>query len=159
MADDANDKSAEEAGTKPAEADAPGTNEVAVAEAEDLTLEEAQGWAGHKLDDLGGSSVGKVEGVYVDEKSGRPEWLQARMGRFGHHTLVPARDAVAAAGHVWVPYTRDQIRKAPKMEPGKAIERDAEAALLEHYGIGAGGIGRAAEITEREASAVTAKPA
>jgi hypothetical protein len=122
-------------------------------------LEQAKAWAGHKLDELGGHSVGRVEGVYVDDSSGRPEWLLARMGRFGHHCLVPARDAVAAGGHVWVPYSRDQIRKAPRIEPNSPLERDREQALLDHYGVGTGEAGRGADLAEREAADITARPA
>ena len=127
--------------------------------AQKLTLAEAQGWQGFKLDDVGGSTVGKIESVYVDEESGEPEWLLSRMGRFGHHCLVPARDAVGAAGHVWVPYSRDQIRKAPRMEPGKPLEREAEEALLEHYGVGTSAVGRGADLAKRDPKAVTARAA
>lgn len=122
------------------------------------SLEEVVSWAGHKLDDIGGGSVGKVEGVYADAENGRPEWLLSRMGRFGHYCLVPARDAVAGAGHVWVPYTRDQIRRAPKIEPKSGLTRNKEAELLTFYGIG-GEAGRAAEIARRGPQEVTAKPA
>ena len=64
-------------------------------------------WTGHRLDEISGGRVGRVEGVFVDESSGAPEWLLARMGRFGHYTLIPGRDAVEGVGHVWVPYSRD----------------------------------------------------
>jgi hypothetical protein len=126
---------------------------------EALTAEEVKGWKGFKLDDLGGSPIGKIEGAYVDEEGGRPEWLLARMGRFGHHCLVPARDAVAAGSHVWVPYDRDQIRKAPRQDPGKPLDRDGEQVLLDHYGVGTGQAGRGAELAKREADAVTSRPA
>ena len=123
-----------------------------------LELAEAQTWAGHRLDEIGGAAVGKVEGIYVDDESGRPEWLLARMGRFGHHTLVPARDAVEGVGRVWVPYTRDQIRRGPKASAGKPLSREAERELLGHYGIAADA-GRFAELAKRPADAVTARPA
>jgi hypothetical protein len=48
--------------------------------------EEVRGWNGHRLDEVGGAAVGKIEGAFVDEESGQPEWLLARIGRFGHHT-------------------------------------------------------------------------
>ena len=137
----------------------PATPVTAEAAAGEPTLAEMQRWAGFRLDDMGGSTVGRVEGVYVDDETGRPEWLLARMGRFGHHCLVPARDAVAAGGHVWVPFTRDQIRKAPRQDGGKPLERDGEQQLLDHYGVGTGVTGRGAELAKREASAVTARPA
>ena len=135
------------------------TEEAQIEEAEVLTVAEVQSWVGFKLDEMGGATIGKVEGAYVDDESGKPEWLLARMGRFGHHCLVPARDAVAAGGHVWVPHTRDQIRKAPRLDVGKPITRDTEQQLLDHYGVGTGEVGRGAELAQREASAVTARPA
>jgi hypothetical protein len=133
--------------------------EDAIDTAEGVTLAEVQSWVGFKLDDMGGSSIGRVEGAYVDDNSGKPEWLMARMGRFGHHCLVPARDAVAAGGHVWVPYARDLIRKAPRLDAGKPITRDTEQQLLDHYGVGTGEVGRGAELAERDGNAVTAHPA
>jgi PRC-barrel domain len=115
-------------------------------------------WAGHRLGEIDGDGVGKVEGLFVDEQTGKPEWVLARTGRFGHHALVPARDAVEGVGRVWVPYTRDQIQGAPKVSPGKPLGRDTERELLEHYGIAADAR-RFAELDKRPADAVTAKPA
>ncbi len=122
------------------------------------SLEEVGAWAGCRLDDMGGGGVGKVDGAFVDAESGRPEWLLSRMGRFGHHTLVPARDAVAGVGHVWVPYTRDEIRRAPKIDPRSDLERERELEFLTFYGIG-GEAGRAAQVTARPAQTITARPA
>ena len=96
--------------------------------------------------------------MLVDEQTAQPEWLLARMGRFGHHTLVPARDAVEGVGHVWVPYTRDQIRRAPKADASASLTGEAERRLLSHYGI-AGNAGRHAELDGRGPEAITAKPA
>jgi hypothetical protein len=125
--------------------------------AQALSADEVGGWKGHKLDEIGGSAVGKVEGAYVDAGGGAPEWLLVRMGRFGHYALVPARDAVAAVGRVWVPYALEQIRGAPKVDPKRPISREYELALLEHYGVG-GDAGRAAEISGREEGSATASP-
>ncbi len=115
-------------------------------------------WTGHRLDEISGGHVGRVEGCFVGEASGEPEWLLARMGRFGHYTLVPARDAVEGVGHVWVPYTRDQIRRAPKVDPNGPLTTGAERGLLEHYGI-ALGADRAGEPERLGDAAVSARPA
>ena len=122
------------------------------------SAEEMRGWAGFRLDEIAGAGVGKVEGVFVDGESGDPVWLLARMGRFGHHTLVPGRDAVAGVGRVWVPYGGDQIRRAPKVNPSEPLTTEAERRLLDHYRI-ASEAGRASEITDRDPGAVTARPA
>lgn len=120
--------------------------------------EDAAAWAGHRLDEVGGAGVGKVEGAYMDEGTGRLEWIMARMGRFGHYCLIPARDAVAGVGHGWVPYSRDQIRGAPRTESKADLTKASELALLTHYGVG-GDAGRAAELAGRDDDAVTARPA
>ena len=118
---------------------------------------EVKAWTGYRLDEIGGGNVGKIEGVFVDAEGGDAEWLLARMGRFGHYTLIPARDAVAGVKHVWVPYSRDQIRAAPKVDPRSGMTAGGERELLTHYGIMADA-GRAAQIAERDADEVTAKP-
>src|SRR5687768_5921326 len=98
-------------------------------------VDAVRAWTGHRLDEISGGNVGRVEGAFVDEFSGAPEWLLARMGRFGHYTLIPARDAVEGVGHVWVPYSRDQIRTAPKVDADAPLTVGTERQLLEHYGI------------------------
>jgi hypothetical protein len=122
----------------------------------DATVAEARGWLGGRLDDIGGQGVGRIEGVLVDADDGEPEWIVVRAGRFGHRTLVPARHAVGAAGRVWVPYSREAIRRTPRGDGGRGLTRDDEERLLTHYGVG--GAGRAAELAAREPAAVTARP-
>ena len=80
------------------------------------------------------------------------------MGRFGHYTLIPCRDAVEGVGHVWVPYTREEIRRAPRVDPNAPLTAAAEQGLLDHYGI-AVSAGRAAELEQLDAGAVSARPA
>jgi hypothetical protein len=118
------------------------------------SAEEAKGWIGSRLDELEGVSVGRVKGVYVDEQSGEAAWLLARIGRLGRHALVPARDAVAGSGHVWVPYSREMLRGGPPVEPGQALDLDREAALSAHYEVD-----RAQQLAGRPAGRVTARPA
>jgi hypothetical protein len=120
--------------------------------------DDVRAWIGYRVDEISGGNVGRVEGVFVDESGGAPEWLVARMGRFGHYTLIPGRDAVEGVGHVWVPYSRDQIRKAPRIDPNAPLTAAAEHELLTHYGI-AVDAGRAAELEQLGDSAVSARPA
>jgi sporulation protein YlmC with PRC-barrel domain len=121
-------------------------------------VSEALSWVGERLDEIGGETVGKVDGVYVDAQSGRTEWLLVRIGRFGGRAPVPAREAVGGVGRVWVPYREEAIKHAPKVDPRASLTRDRELQLLSHFGI-AGQIGRAAELAERDHDATTARPA
>src|SRR5581483_8571912 len=125
---------------------------------EPLDPQEALSWRGFRLDGMDGEGIGRVDGVYVDAASGKAEWLQVRIGRFGHRALVPARDAVAAVERVWVPYSRDAIRSSPRVKPGREITAGQERELLAHHGITAAG-GRAGELDGREEGAASAVPA
>jgi hypothetical protein len=122
------------------------------------TVGEALAWEGYRLDELGGTSVARVQGLLVDAAGGKPEWLVVKLGRFGRVTALPLRDCAAGAGHVWCPYEREAIRGAPAIEPGDPLTREQELELCAHYGIGEGQ-GRAAELAQRDPDAVTAKPA
>jgi hypothetical protein len=121
------------------------------------TREEVESWIGFRLDELSGAGIGKIEDAYVSKDGGRPEWLLIRVGRFGHHTVVPARDAVGGARHVWVPWDRATIRGAPQVEPGGALTAEEELQLCDHYGIAAG-LGRAADLAEAPSEETTVVP-
>ena len=129
-----------------------------VAEPAGPEASEALSWVGGRLDEVGGQTVGKVEGAYVDTESGRTEWLLVRLGRFGARAPVPAREAVGGVGHIWVPYRAEAIRRAPKVHAGAPLTRERELQLLSHFGI-AGEVGRAAELAQRDPEAITARPA
>ena len=153
------DEPQEEAVEEPAP-EAPEPQEAAVSAngAELPGLEEAIGWAGSKLDEIGGSSVGRVEGILVDADSEDPKWLLVRMGRFGHHSALPFSHAVGVIGRVWAPYDRDTVRQAPRIDAGQPLTRERELELCAFYGIDEDS-GRGAEIAGRPEGAVTAKPA
>jgi hypothetical protein len=119
---------------------------------------EALGWAGAKLDELTGGTVGRVEGVLTDAESGDPKWLLVRMGRFGHHTALPFTHAVGGVGRVWAPYDREMIRQAPRIDAGQPLTRERELELCAFYGMGEE-TGRGAEIAGRGEGSVTAEPA
>jgi hypothetical protein len=118
---------------------------------------DVESWVGARLDEISGAGIGKVEGGYVDEKTGLPEWILIRVGRFGHHCVVPARQAVAGVGHVWVPWDRNSIRRSPRVEPGGALTAEEELQLCEHYGI-VEEIGRNAELADRPRDETTVSP-
>ena len=119
-----------------------------------LDLNEALAWTGFRVDDVYGARVGTVQDIYVDHETDAPCWMLVRMGRFSDaHALLPIRDAVAGTGHVWIPYEKDLIRRAPQITAGMPISQELERALCVHYGVMSS---RGVEIAELPASALTA---
>jgi hypothetical protein len=122
------------------------------------SLEEAKGWLGHRVDELGGADIGLVQGLFVDAEDGRPSWLIIRQGRFkGTLVAVPIADCAGGAGRIWTPYGRETIRNAPVVDPTRPLLREHELAICAHYGISES-LGRASEVVGRPKSAVTSQP-
>ena len=114
--------------------------------------------AGFDVDDAGGSRVGTVHGVYVDAKSGEPAWLIVALGRRRSKLVaVPMSDCAPAAGRVWVAHDREALRSAPGIDPTRPLLREHELTICEHFEVSEA-VGRAAEVAERPAGAVTAAP-
>jgi hypothetical protein len=120
------------------------------------SAQEAQGWAGSRLDEMGGSSVGRVQGVMVDVQSGEPVWVVVKLGRFGKLTVVPAGDCAPGAGHVWAAHEREVIRGAPAVDAALRFTREDELEICAHYGI-RDDQARAGEVSGRPDGAVTAQ--
>jgi len=120
------------------------------------SLEEARGWIGFRVDEIGGTSVARVQEFFVDQLSGQPAWLVAKIGRFGKVVAIPFRDCAAGIGHIWVPHTREVIRAAPGIDPSKPLNREQELAICAHYGIREG-FGRAGEVSARQEGEITSQ--
>src|SRR3712207_4362291 len=125
-------------------------------QAELPTAEEVREWIGFRLDDMGGASVGTVKTVFCDTDGGDPAWVIAKLGRFGKTVAIPFRDCAAGAGHIWVPYGRDELRNAPGVDALNPLTREQELAVAEHYGISER-VGRGAEVADRPEGEVTAE--
>ena len=96
----------------------------------------ALGWIGHRVDDVYGGRLGKVEDVYVDGRSQESVWVLIRLGRFGdEHVAVPVAGAVGAAKAVWLPHERQAVTSAARLSPGTPITREIDLALAAHYGL------------------------
>jgi hypothetical protein len=100
-----------------------------------------QRWIGFRVEDVYGARIGQVEDVLVepDSMGVGTRWLLVGLGRFeGRHIAIPVDDAVAAPGHVWVPYERELVHAAPVAEPGARVAPDRLDLLRDHYGLPTG---------------------
>jgi sporulation protein YlmC with PRC-barrel domain len=120
------------------------------------SLEEARSWIEARVDDVYGSRVGTVVDVYFDPDGQEVHWMLIRVGSAdGPLTLVPVHYSIASKGHVWVPITKDLIRRAPVLDSGRPLARDEELELCFHYG----GLRRRTEaLRPRAPDAVSALP-
>ncbi len=94
------------------------------------------GWIDRELLGKDDEKIGKIDAIYVDDDTGQPEWLGVRTGLFGTHvSLVPLTSATVRGDALSVPYTKDQVKDAPRVDPDETLSEQEEATLYRHYGL------------------------
>ena len=101
-----------------------------------LNAEQLDQVKGAEVTTSGGHQVGVVEAIYLDETSREPEWALVNTPWVGKRdTFVPLREATFEDGTLSVPYSREQLQRAPTIDPDGALEDWEETQLYSHYGI------------------------
>jgi uncharacterized protein (TIGR02271 family) len=96
---------------------------------------EAYEWRGREVVDIDGDKIGTLEEVYLDQQTGEPEWATVTTGFFGmKQSFVPLSDAEPTRGRVVVPYSKDQVKEAPSIDPDGELSQQEEEQLYGHYG-------------------------
>jgi uncharacterized protein (TIGR02271 family) len=94
---------------------------------------------GQDLYDSNGDKIGKIEEIYLDSDSGRPEWALVNTGLFGtKSSFVPLRDASDSGDGVTVPYDKAQVKDAPTMDADGDLSPAEEDELYRYYRIDSG---------------------
>jgi uncharacterized protein (TIGR02271 family) len=89
-----------------------------------------------------GAKIGSASEVYLDDESGRPEWVTVRTGMFGtKESFVPIRDADLTADGVRVHVAKDMVKDAPKIDTDGHLSPQEEQELYRYYGLGTGTTG------------------
>ena len=100
------------------------------------SLEQFERLRGADVYSQDGEKIGSVAEVFVDEQTGRPEWIGLGTGFFGtKRVLVPVEGASFGEDEVTVPYAKDHVKDAPDID-SEEISRETEQALYAHYGLG-----------------------
>ena len=64
-----------------------------------------------------GDKIGSIGQVYADDDNGQPTWVTAKTGLFGtSESFVPLEGARVDGGDILVPYTKDQVKDAPRVD-------------------------------------------
>lgn len=92
---------------------------------------------GSDVYDESGSKIGSASEVYLDDESGRPEWVTVRTGMFGtKETFVPIRDADLTDDGVRVHVSKDKVKDAPRIDADGHLSPQEEQQLYRYYGVG-----------------------
>src|ERR671910_2371481 len=99
-------------------------------------IDTVRGWQGRILVDRDGGRIGSIDAIYLDDQTGQPEWALVNTGLFGTKaSFVPLAQATPTDQDVRVPYDKQLVKDAPRIDPDGHLSEAEERQLWRHYGL------------------------
>jgi sporulation protein YlmC with PRC-barrel domain len=119
----------------------------------DLSELDVRAWRGATVVDRSGERIGKLQDVYLDDATQRPEWIAVSTGWFGTKvSFVPLLGSLVDGETITVAYTVQQVKDSPRPTEDGHLDPDEERVLYEHYGLSLGPV--AEQRQERNVDAI-----
>jgi hypothetical protein len=100
-----------------------------------LDIDTALDWRGRTVRGADGEKIGTFGDVFLDQETDRPAWAGVRTGLFGRHESYIPLDRVEDDGEdLRVPFDKQLVKDAPRIDPDVALSTEEEQALFAHYG-------------------------
>ena len=101
-----------------------------------LTENDARETIGTTAYSADGEKIGKVGQLFLDDETGRPEFVTVNTGLFGtNETFIPVSDATFNGDRLTVPFSKDQVKDAPNVDAENGhLDKAEERRLYEYYG-------------------------
>jgi uncharacterized protein (TIGR02271 family) len=99
-------------------------------------IDTVRSWQGATMVDPDGDKIGTIESIYVDDQTGEPEWALVNTGLFGtKSSFVPLAQASGSGDQVQVPYEKQLVKDAPRVDTDQHLSEAEEQELWRHYGL------------------------
>jgi uncharacterized protein (TIGR02271 family) len=99
-------------------------------------MDTVRSWEGRTLVDRDGGRIGSIDAIYLDDHTGQPEWALVTTGLFGAKaSFVPLAQATQSDHDVRVPYDKQLVKDAPRVDPDQHLAEAEERQLWRHYGL------------------------
>jgi len=86
------------------------------------------------------SKIGSAGQVYLDDQTGEPEWIAVRTGLFGtKESFVPLSQARFTGDRIDVPFDKDLVKDAPRIDADGDLSPAEEDELYTYYGMRSSG--------------------
>jgi uncharacterized protein (TIGR02271 family) len=97
------------------------------------------------------TKIGTVGDVYLDNKSGEPEWVTVKTGLFGtKQSFIPLDGASFTGDRLDVPFGKDQVKDAPRIDENGDLSPTAEDELYAYYGRSSTGGRETTTVSDRD---------
>jgi uncharacterized protein (TIGR02271 family) len=105
-----------------------------------ITQNDIQRLFGADVYESDGDKIGSTSQVYLDNRTGDPEWVSVKTGLFGtKETFVPLNNATLTEDRIVVPFGKDQVKNAPRIDPDGELSPAEEDELYRYYGLSSTG--------------------
>lgn len=91
--------------------------------------------AGKTMYGADGEEVGKIVDVYESTDGPDGTFLTVSTGLFGGHSFVPLAQARMQGNDVVVPYNKNLVKDAPRVEADEELTATEEERLYQHYNL------------------------
>jgi uncharacterized protein (TIGR02271 family) len=96
----------------------------------------AYDWRDRTVIDRNGEKIGKIDELYLDHQTDKPEWASVHTGLLGtKRSFVPLAGATPKGEDVQVPVSKEQVKGAPSVEPDRELSEREEIELFQYYGV------------------------
>ena len=84
--------------------------------------------------DVSGEKIGKIDKLFVDDKSRAPRWALVRTGFLGmSHSVVPLAGSRLGDGAVSLTVDKEAVKNAPGVQTEEGLTVDEAHRLSRHY--------------------------
>ena len=103
-----------------------------------ITTNEAQTLLRGNVVGTDGDKIGSVGQIFLDDTTGEPAWVTVKTGLFGTgESFVPLDQAEARGEDIAVPYAKDKVKDAPRVDDAEGhLDPTEERELYAYYGLG-----------------------
>ncbi|TPV48645.1 DUF2382 domain-containing protein [Pseudarthrobacter phenanthrenivorans] len=85
-----------------------------------------------------GEKIGSIGQLYADDDTGEPTWVTVKTGLFGtSQSFVPVEGAHTQGDDLVVPYSKEHVKDAPRVDVDGHLTPEEEDRLYTHYDRGA----------------------
>ncbi|MDQ0770137.1 uncharacterized protein (TIGR02271 family) [Pseudarthrobacter defluvii] len=85
-----------------------------------------------------GSKIGSIGQLYADDDTGEPTWVTVKTGLFGtSESFVPVEGAHDQGGDLVVPFSKEHVKDAPRVDADGHLSPEEEDRLYTYYDRGA----------------------
>jgi uncharacterized protein (TIGR02271 family) len=84
-----------------------------------------------------GDKIGTVGQLFLDDETGRPEFITVNTGLFGNkETYIPVSDATFDGDRLTVPFSKEHVKGAPNVDTADGhLDRPDEERLYQYYNL------------------------